>query len=270
MPIDASPRLSPASAPSIDLWLAFEAEITDPLLLRRLALLLGEPEHLQHQRFRAAADQHRYLVTRALVRTVLSRYAPVAPHEWLFAPTAHGRPEIAPSIVEHCREAEGLCFNISHTRGLVVVAVCRHRALGVDVETLPLLDEPDEVVANFFSPTEREAFARAPASMRAERFGEYWTFKESYIKARGEGLSLPLDRFSIHLPDTQSVGLSIDAPFAHEAERWLFWQFKPTPHHLLAVCSESQQGDVPSLTLKQAVPTVSEQLLDLPLLRHST
>jgi len=255
---------------SIHLWLAFETEITDGALLGRLGLLLSASERLQHQRFRGASDRHRYLVTRALVRTVLSRYVPIEPDEWVFASTAYGKPEIAASIRHRCPDAEGLCFNISHTDGLVVVAVSQRRALGVDVETLPLRASPEEVVANFFSPSEREAFARTPASIQAERFGEYWTFKESYIKARGRGLSLGLDRFTIHFRDERRVDLLNEAPIGeNDCDRWLFWQFRPTAKHLLAVCSESHHGVVPTITLMQAVPTQSEQYLDLPLLRRS-
>jgi 4'-phosphopantetheinyl transferase len=270
LPTDVSPCAPPATSPSpIDLWLAFEADIQGGLL-QTLGHLLSPPEREQQQRFRAAEDRHRYLVTRALVRTVLSRYADVAPHEWEFTATPYGRPEIAPAIVERSRRAQDLCFNISHTRGLVVVGVGRQRRLGVDVESLVVPGVPPDIVDHVFSPAERAAFARLPAEQQPERFWEYWTFKESYIKAQGKGLSLPLDRFSIHFPDARHVGLSIDDADAREAGHWLFWQFKPSPDHLLAICTDSAAtGIIPSLSLRRVVPTVSEQLMDVPLLRRS-
>ena len=66
-------------------------------------------------------------------------------------------------------------------------------------------------IANrFFSPTEAAALSGVPEHRRQERFFEYWTFKESYIKARGMGLSIPLDRFSFHYSDERAVRIAID------------------------------------------------------------
>jgi 4'-phosphopantetheinyl transferase len=70
---------------NIDLWLAFYDEIIDERLLAQLRQLLSNAERQQEQRFYFADDRKCHLVTRAMVRTVLSRYEAVAPADWVFA-----------------------------------------------------------------------------------------------------------------------------------------------------------------------------------------
>lgn len=244
----------PLDAGHIDIWLVFYQHIADPALLAALLALLNEAERAQQLRFHFADDRLRYLATRALVRTVLSRYAPLAPADWIFTPNAYGRPAIAN---EHA-QARTLSFNLSHTRGLIALAVTRERVLGVDVENLTTRQVSDGIAEHFFSPVEVAELATVPPERRQDRFFEYWTFKESYIKARGMGLSIPLDRFSFHFPDERQVRLSVEADLGDDAERWHFWQFRPAPGYLLALCAERLDGDLPQLNVRSAIPTVAD------------
>ena len=98
-------------AKHIDLWCAFPAEIVDEALLQEYRGLLSEAEREQQQRFYFAKDRQRYLVTRALVRTVLSRYAPIYPEQWLFATNAYGKPYIANGAGFY----NSISFNITHS-----------------------------------------------------------------------------------------------------------------------------------------------------------
>ncbi|MDQ1812397.1 4'-phosphopantetheinyl transferase superfamily protein [Massilia sp. CCM 9210] len=244
----------PISASQIDIWLVFYHDIADPALLATLLTLLNESERAQQLRFHFADDRLRYLATRALVRTVLSRYAPLDPADWVFTPNEYGRPAIAN---DH-PQARTLSFNLSHTRGLIAMAVTRNRVLGVDVENLIAREVSGGIAEHFFSPTEVAELAGVPPERRQDRFFEYWTFKEAYIKARGMGLSIPLDRFSFDFPDQRQVRLSIEPDLGDDAARWRFWQFQPTPDYLLALCAERLDGAEPLLTVRSAIPTVSD------------
>ena len=114
---------------AIDVWLNFHQEVVDARLLSHLSALLSEDERRQQTRFHLADDRLRYLLTRAMVRTVLSRHAAVDPADWAFTVNAYGRPEIA----NPHPDARTLRFNVSHTRGLIALAVSREREVGVDV-----------------------------------------------------------------------------------------------------------------------------------------
>jgi 4'-phosphopantetheinyl transferase len=249
----------------IDVWLAFYDEIIDECLLTRLRQLLTEAERTQEQRFYFADDGKRHLVTRAMVRTVLSRYEAVAPADWVFSTNSYGRPEIAGFGAAGC----DLCFNISHTRGLIALGVTRGRALGIDVENTEARAAALKVAHRFFAATETAELSRLPHERQPDRFWDYWTFKESYIKARGMGLSLALDRFSFEYPHERGVRLTIDPDLGDEASRWCFWQFRPRPEYKLALCAERVGNEAPQITIRKIVPGVMDEVLDLAVVRAS-
>lgn len=263
---DARSRpLLACGANGIDLWLTFYDEAGSPELQDSMRMLLSEAERAQQTRFHFADDRLRYLVTRAMVRTVLSRYADVAPAAWSFSPNAYGRPELAQ---RHGRP--DICFNISHARGLIALAVSSGPALGVDVEHLAARAGAAGIAGHFFSPHEAAALAALPAEDRHERFFEYWTFKESYIKARGMGLSLPLDQFSFELAEPHAVHIRFEPGFDDaEPGRWCFWQARPAPGYLLALCAARAMGAAPTVTVRKVLPLVAHSPMQLAWLRTS-
>jgi 4'-phosphopantetheinyl transferase len=217
----------------ICLWLAHIGEIVDPQLLAAYRSLLSEEELLKQARFHFERDRHRYLVTRAMVRTVLSKYAGVAPRDWRFAANRYGRPSIAPEL----RTAQRIEFNVSHTDGLVVLAVTCGRAIGVDVENMRSRAVDIAIADRCFAPAEAAALRALPPQQQRRRFFEYWTLKESYIKARGMGLSIPLKQFAFEIEDATRIQLTLDPCLQDLAERWTFWQVELQNNHLAAICA---------------------------------
>jgi 4'-phosphopantetheinyl transferase len=249
----------------VDIWCAFSESITDPSLLERYHELLTDAERRQQSRFHFAHDRHRYLITRALVRTTLSRYADVAPESWTFVPNSYGRPAIG----NEATQVRGISFNLSHSRGLVVLAVTRDQELGVDTEDMTRAP-PLEIADRFFAPAEVASLRAQPPECQPHRFFQYWTLKESYIKARGMGLSLPLDAFAFHFSPPDRVRLTIEPQLQDAPERWRFWQWwawssqasSPEPaqrQHMLALCVERVAAEPPPrLVMKEIVPFGSE------------
>ena len=238
----------------IDLWFAFCATVTDTGLLERYRSLLTEPERAQEQRFYFARDRHRYLITRALVRTTLSRYVDVRPQDWTFRTNAYGRPEISNDIPG----ARHLSFNISHTSQLVVLGVTRELALGVDTEDGYTRHPPLEIADRFFAPREVSDLRALAPEHQPERFFQYWTLKESYIKARGMGLSIPLDQFAFRFSGGEGgrqISLTTEPALNDDASQWRFWQFRVRDGHMVAVCA---RPTAEQLVLKEIVPLSGE------------
>ncbi|WP_129777863.1 4'-phosphopantetheinyl transferase family protein [Peristeroidobacter soli] len=254
-----------ASENHIDVWLAYYNDIADSRLHEAYRSLLTEEERGKEFRFYFADDQRRYLVTRAMVRTVLSRYVHVRPTDWRFSNNHYGRPEISNLSRDEC----GLCFNISHTKGLIALGVTHRRELGVDVENLRTREVSLDIADRFFAKPEVDELATVPPERQQDRFFEYWTFKESYIKARGMGLSIPLGQFSFHYPHERAVNIAIEPALGDDAKRWSFWQYRPTQEYLMAVCAERRGGGVPSLRLRRVVPLVGEEVVEAELLKTS-
>lgn len=253
-----------ASRDRIDLWLLRYDRVGDEALLERLRQWLDPAERAQEPRFHFADDRKRYLLTRALVRSTLSRYAPVAPAQWRFGANAYGRPHI-----EAGQGIAGLNFNISHTHGLIALAVTLAREIGVDVEHVRHRQVSLGIAHRFFAAEEVAALAQVAAAQQQDRFFEYWTFKEAYIKARGMGLSLPLERFSFDYPQRDAVRLSVQPVLGDDAARWSLWQYRPQPEYLLALCSEREPGAPARVCVRELSPTLEERELALVPTRRS-
>lgn len=247
----------------IHVWLAGYGQSVDASLHAAYRCLLNDSESAQEERFHFARDRQRYLVTRALVRTVLSQYAPsIEPGEWVFSTNAFGRPHVVNAA------GRDLTFNISHTHGLVVLGVTKGRAIGVDAEHVTGRKASLEIAERFFAPVEVADLATVSPDERELRFFEYWTFKEAYIKARGIGLSLALDKFSFRYPDDETVVLAIDEEMADDPYRWQFWQLRPSADYLVAVCVE-RLGAEPRLEFRRTVPMCSVDRIQVDVPRVS-
>ena len=248
----------------IHLWMVDYAEIGDAGLQREYLELLSDEERAQQRRFYFERDRLRFLVTRALIRTTLSRYAPLDPKNWIFSSNAYGRPAIANEI----GKTAGLSFNVSHTHSLIVLGVSRHRDIGVDVENYLRHPAPLDLADQYFSHEEAATLALLPPSDRQYRFFEYWTCKESYIKARGMGLSLPLDQFGFRYHDRR-VEIAFDDAMDDEPVKWAFWQLLVPNNYLVAVCAPVIPDRSTHLVVRSIVPLRREQDIAAELLRAS-
>ena len=242
----------------IDLWCACISEIRDDSLWPRYDALLSEDERGRQARFRFAGDRRRFLVTRALVRTVLSRYAAVSPRDWAFAAGPRGRPAIsAPS------PAPALEFNISHSSDLVMLGVTSGRALGIDVESIEGRAADIGGLDRYFALEESAALLSLPAAARRRRFFELWTLKESYLKARGLGLAIALDAFRFELTGEQGLTLHMRPELGDSPGAWRLWQLAPRPGYLAAVCAARGENAPPAITVREIVPLACEKVTDI-------
>ncbi|MEM1451826.1 MAG: 4'-phosphopantetheinyl transferase superfamily protein [Planctomycetota bacterium] len=242
-----SPIREPLAEDEVHVWLTRPAEVAEEAHRETLAALLTPEEHARRRRFLQEKDRHAFLVTRALARLTLSRYADVPPGDWRFEIGEHGKPEIA---TEH---GSRLRFNLSHTRGMVACAVTLDRDVGVDVETKDRRTETTAIADRFFSAFEVDALRALPAEEQRARFFTYWALKESYIKARGLGLSIPLGSFSFHVDDGPPIRISFDPSLGDDPERWQFMQTWASDVHSLAVGVVRTGVDL-SIRVRDVVP----------------
>lgn len=232
IPVMNSPDRISLPSGDIHLWFCHHRELGTPALEVSCRALLAPEELAQEARFHLARDQYRYLLTRVLVRTVLSRYAPVQPQAWRFHTGQFGRPSIARPAAPKTR---GLDFNLSHTSGLIVLGLARQTQLGVDVENVLRPAVPD-IADLAFTPAETDALRELPLARQSRRFFELWTLKESYVKARGMGLRIPLNKISFTLDDT-AIELALDETLGDAVQHWQLWQLQPSDEHVVSVCA---------------------------------
>ena len=180
-----------------------------------LAALLVPDEMKRAARFHFDRDRERYVVGRGTLRLLLGKYLNTAAQDITFCYGAQGKPCLAAPA-----DASGLHFNLSHSADRALLAVSRGRQVGVDIEAVRPNVDCEVLAQTYFSPAEREALFGLPQAERAAAFFRLWTRKESYLKALGGGLMLPLDSFDVSLvPDAPNL-LCATRPDASAALCW--------------------------------------------------
>jgi 4'-phosphopantetheinyl transferase len=250
--------VSPTLANSIDLWFV-DPDTACSASLQAAAELLSPDELARANGFRFPVLRRDYLITRWLVRTILSERLSVPGWRLLFGSNAYGRPY----LLTHPE----LSFNISHTNGLIALAVAQAGVVGLDIERLRT-DRASPKLADYFAASERAALRSVAPESFDEAFFTYWTLKESYIKALGTGLSTALDSFSLELRNAKSIGFT-PSPQNADAYAPHFWLITPRPSHLCAVCLRLCPQAL-SLNAWNVVPLVSTTALNLTVIRRST
>lgn len=208
---------------------ATPAELADSARRDRFLAMLSSEEKARLSRLQSESKRDLFLLAHGLLRTSLSEHADVTPDEWQFATGAHGRPEIA-------APQSPLRFNLSHTSGLAVCAVSSGCEVGIDVEDISRQHDP-ELARRFFSPREQRDLQGLAGSDQRVRFYQYWTLKEAYLKARGLGLSIPLEAFSFYRDGDGEWRIEVAATIDDDSGRWTFrsWRIGATHQSALAL-----------------------------------
>lgn len=251
----------------VHLWCAYDEEIAAAGLLARYRGLLNGEERIQQRRFLLGRNRHQYLVTRALVRCVLAEYLPEIPAEELtFERNEYGKPCVNNSPLPFPLE-----FNISHAEKLVILAVTNGVKVGVDVEYVSRGSNVMSIAERFFSARENEELKSLEREQWSDRFFDLWTLKEAYIKARGMGLSVPLDKFSYGFPENETITIRFDGEhIVDNPENWRFWQVKPNETHKIAIALRDDGVDKHnwSLEIKEMIPLEMTKAVDYAVLRR--
>jgi len=216
----------------VDLWFVLSHWMADLRLLDEYRSFLPSDEAAQETKFAFEESRIQHLVSRVLLRTVLSSYTGHDPRAWVFTRSAHGKPAIAaPSGLP-------LEFNLSHTRGLVCCAIATGRPVGVDTEELTGIVHSLELAKGFFAPTERALIENTSAAERSNVFARIWTLKEAFAKACGLGFSLPLDEYAFQLSKDRPPVIAISDKHHLEPSNWQFAEVELASRYQISLAIE--------------------------------
>jgi len=242
----------------VDFWSAAVSDLDDPAQYAAAWAVLSPSEHDHAGRFHFERDRMTFLASRSLRRRALSHYAAVDPGQWQFTANEHGRPRIAHPLID-----ETLDFNCSKSADLVICAVTRGMAVGVDIERVDRRVPRGVAEANF-APSEKAALAALPAHEQGKRFFAYWTLKESYLKARGLGLSQPLDSVAFGVAENARLEGHLAFSSANDCGEWHFTLLDPTPSHIASVCVRHHGGQSPQVVMRRFLPPSNSLKPDTP------
>jgi len=216
----AGPSVLTLSDPVVHVWCA--ALDLPEQALQPLAALLSADERNRARTFRFERDRQRWIARRGLLRQLLGRYLEVNPAELRFVYGPRGKPALpAP---------EAPVFNLSHSGGIALFAISAAGSvrLGVDVELIRSDLAHLPLAQRYFSPAEQAALQALPKSQQLAAFFRCWTRKEAFVKALGEGLSVPLDSFDVSLSSAEAQLLAWRHPAAAQTACTLF-DLEPAP-----------------------------------------
>nr|QEO74508.1 4'-phosphopantetheinyl transferase [uncultured bacterium] len=197
-----------------------------------LSGLLVADEQRRAESFRFNRDRAHFIVARGILRKILGLYVQRPPDSLRFSYTPFGKPDL-----DDAGNFETLRFNLTHAGDVVLYAVTLGREIGIDVEYMRAGIDYEEIAGHFFSQREVQTLRALPPELRPRAFFNCWTRKEAYIKARGEGLSLPLDEFDVSLsPDEPAALLSARDP--QEVARWSLRELTLAPVYVAALAVE--------------------------------
>jgi len=245
----------------IHLWFVDINRVKDPTILEHYQSILNPSEWERNQRFIFEKDRKRHLITRALVRSVLSEYYnDITPKDWNFTQNAYGKPQISPKML-----TSPLSFNLSHSGNMIVLALTREHEIGVDIESLKQNTPSDDLAKHNFAPEEYQQLKGLPSSEFHSLFFDFWTLKEAYIKACGIGLSIPLDSFSFSFAQQlknshpKKIEISFAASRQDNPSHWQFWQITPNPDYkvALAIKSYEEKTQVEQIMMREVIPLTS-------------
>lgn len=225
-----SPREIFMSPEAVHVW---SARLDLPAAIRGgLAAALSADEQSRAARFRFDKHRDRFIAARGILRQILSLYLCIPAAQVRFSLTQYGKPELSEQTGEGA-----LQFNVSHSHDIALYAVTRSRRIGVDIEHVRAIDA-ESIARWFFSDGEYRSLRAVPEAQKIDTFLTCWTRKEAYIKARGEGLSMPLDSFEVSVLPNAPPKLLWNRTDPEEVERWTVTDVCPDPDYLGALVVE--------------------------------
>ena len=242
----ANPVEASAKRQALCLWYAYPDDLLAEGAVEACASLMTEDERIRWQSFHFERNRREYLATRVLVRSALSHLLPHPLEAWRFSRNAYGKPTVDPEC--------GLRFSLSNSLGLVACLIGQGGEVGLDVESYERAEQIAELAPEVFSPLELAQLEVLRGQERLDRALSLWTLKEAYIKARGLGLCLPLQKFSFVFGGGEGVRLELDPCLGDEAARWRFCLLEHAGHRIALM---AEQTTAPALQLWEARPLLS-------------
>lgn len=159
--------------------------------------LLSEAERDRACRFAFDRDARRFVLARARLRQLLATRLGVGAQAVEFAYGPYGKPVLARRFAD-----SNLQFNVSHCDDLAACVFSwgqRGHAIGIDVEAVRDMSDADVIAGRYFSRSENATYRALEPGDKTVGFFNCWTRKEAFVKASGDGLATPLDRFDVTL-----------------------------------------------------------------------
>jgi 4'-phosphopantetheinyl transferase len=183
---------------------------------------LSSDEVTRANRFKFSEHRRRFIVGRGSLRYILSSYLNIKPAQIKFDYQPHGKPFLTADFVD-----SGIFFNLSHSQDLGLLGISYKRLIGVDIEYIRRVADLETLAQRFFLPAEYEVIKSVLPEQKHQVFFRYWTCKEAFLKATGDGLA-KLENIGIDLTPNQPAQLLVSG-------NWYLQELQPAENFVAAV-----------------------------------
>lgn len=188
-------------------------------------------------RFHFEKDRRRFVTARGMLRKILGHYLDESPQNIRFAYASFGKPSLSPRY-----SSDGLCFNVSHSDALALIAVAPGRNIGIDIERVRYDMDAGQMARRFFAPAEIQMLESLDESSRNALFFQYWTRKEAFIKGTGEGFSFPVEQLDVSLNRGRELSPVVLLGDQQEHAHWHVQDLFPAPGFVAAMAVEGSDA----------------------------
>ncbi len=158
---------------------------------------LSSEELKKADNFHFEKDKNSYIISHSCLRLTLSKYLNIKPTTIKFKENKYGKPFLHKEINKDLR------FNLSHSGDFCLIGITLNDKIGVDIEKIKPEFSSLEIAEKYFSKKEFTELSCLPEPKITEAFFTFWTRKEAFIKAVGNGLSIDLKSFDVTLSPTK-------------------------------------------------------------------
>ncbi len=190
---------------------------------------LSNEEKLKVMKYIFEKDRAIQMISRSVLKNILSRYLSDKTEDVIFSYNQFGKPFISEN-----KNPDSIRFNLSHSGNMILYAVSRKRNVGIDVQEINKTVSVTDIIEHYFSDHEIAQFKSLPEELMLKAFYSCWTRKEAYIKARGKGLSFPLNSFSVPV----FPGLCSKLLHDDEGTGWSLTDIISSPEYTAAIAAE--------------------------------
>lgn len=242
----------PLSSESIEIW-QIRLDIAEDRL-PGLSELLCEEERARVNRFTSERKAREFIITRASLRRILGDITGTDPQKLSFSYEAHGRP-----VLDGQDETGRICFNVTHSHLISLIAVTLDRQLGVDIEKIRDDVDHRNLARRYFSPAEYQALQRYQTELQLQAFFATWTRKEAIVKALGDGIAFGLKEFDVSVEPDHPPYLLATHWDPEEAPAWSLLNIDTDPGYVATLAT---RGSRPRIHYRHSSPINIEPVAD--------
>lgn len=218
-----------------------------------LRCFLTPGEIKRADRYYFPRDRENFIASRGILRVLLGKYLNVQPDGINLHFNKYGKP-----FLKNCEGS--LNFNVSHSNGKILLAFARNHEIGIDIEYI----RPDfadlEIARHYFSASEILALSRLPEASRKYGFFSCWTRKEAYIKAKGRGLSIPLDSFDVSVCPDEAPELFSVKNNTGEIRKWKIFSLHAGNDYCASLAVKGNPASIKHFEWKEDLLNPSSEL----------